>query len=83
MKEIPKIPKEDAEYFLDLHEKLKEYDLSGIDLKKMGIEKLTLIAVSHMPPTLYIKYCDGTDEEKEAIKGIENIINKAKELLNK
>lgn len=77
MKEIPKIPKEDAEYFLDLHEKLKECDFENIDIEQLGIEKITIIAEKTMSPVVNIKYCNGTEEK---VKGVENIISKIKEL---
>jgi hypothetical protein len=77
MKEIPKIPKEDAEYFLDLHEKLKECDFNTIDIEKLGIEKITMIAEKTFAPVIHIKYCNGTEER---VQGVENIMNKIKEL---
>jgi hypothetical protein len=74
-----KLPPEVAKSFLDLIEKLKEFRLSDLELKNLGINNLKVIQEGTSYPWLVIKYLDGT---KETIKGIENVLNKLKEFVN-
>ena len=78
MENMPKLPPEVAKSFLELVEKLKTFNLADLELKKLGIESLKVIAEGTSYPWLEIKYLD---EKEETVKGMENVLNKLKEFV--